>query len=168
MLKKAMLISFAFLLKTSYALSLMLGISTEDLTRNSDAIVIGEVLEVSSYWCEKTGRIMSRALVLREDTIKGTAPSVVEIEYEGGEIGGLGLKVSDSPHFTKGEKVLIFIKEKDQALRTYEVFGKAQGKYTITGLGLAVKGGFTVVEGENKVDNYISLKELVNKIKGAP
>lgn len=178
----------AFLL-SSNAWALMVGISTEDLTRRSDAVVTGVVESVESFWSEDGRTIYTRAVVLVRDLVRKRDDHVMQdanrviIEYEGGEVGGIGLKVSDAASFTKGENVLLFLKElpekagagalsgqaKSSAagpVNAYRIVGMGQGKYSISNDGIATKSGFTALKGADVVDNNISIEELTSRIRG--
>ena len=90
------------------------------------------------------------------------------MEYEGGEVGEIGLKVSDQPSFTGGEEVILFLKsgksKRDGDI--YNVVGRGQGKYVVGEDGIARKKGFSIAYGEDNIDNDIPAKDLIEKIKG--
>ena len=48
----------------------------------------------------------------------------------------------------------------------YQITGNAQGHYTIDSQGIARKGGFSLIQREDVVDNNIPLDTLINKIRG--
>ena len=156
--------------------ALMMGISTEELTRSSELVVSGQVESVESSWTADGKSIVTRAVVLINETVKGQAQGDrVVVEYEGGEVGGTGLKVSDMSPLLKGSDVILFLKsgmskaplsKQGQQQKTYHLVGKSQGKYTVGEDGIARKDGFSIMSGEQKVDSNISRQELVNKIRG--
>jgi hypothetical protein len=145
----------------------MKGLSTEELTKESEMVVIGEVKDVQSHWSNDGTTIFSSAAVVVYEIIKGRANHDIVVEYEGGEVGEIGLKVSDVEPLKKGEKVLLFLKtgksKKDGNI--YNIIGKSQGKYTIGEDGIARRGGFTTVSGEEVVDNNIPTEKLIDKIR---
>ena len=67
----------------------------------------------------------------------------------------------------KGEKVILFLKpgksKKDGIV--FNIVGKGQGKYTIGNDGIARKGGFSIMSGEEVIDKNIPVEVLINKIK---
>ena len=158
---------FFVCLSAVWSESLMVGLSTEELTRNADIVVVGEVRDLYSYWSEDGKRILTRAKVTVNEYAKGKYHAEVDVEYEGGEVGGIGYRVSDVAPLTTGESVLLFLKVK-QIERNFNVFsivGNAQGKYGVKD-GIASKTGFTVVKGtENVIDNNIPVEYLLNKIR---
>jgi hypothetical protein len=88
------------------------------------------------------------------------------VEYEGGEIGDIGLRVSDQSPLIKGEKVILFLrsgKSKKEGA-AYNIVGKGQGKYVIDADGIARKGGFSIAGGKEDIDNNIPVDKLIEKI----
>lgn len=174
------LIALAFILfLNSQADTFMIGLSTEELTRSSDSVISGTVRDTESFWSEDGKTILTNATVTVENLIKGSSPqNTIIVEHEGGEVGGVGLKVSDIAPLVKGEKVLLFLKSgpsrKFRDSRTsntgrekvHTLVGEAQGKYVIDSKGLAVKGGFSSAAGAEVIDNNLSLEELIRIIKG--
>jgi hypothetical protein len=158
----------AVLLFSIPAPAIMLGMSTEDLTKSSQTVIIGEVGDVVCQWSEDGKRIVTRATVEVDEVVKGNRNhSEIIVEYEGGEIGEIGLKVSDSPSLVSGENVILFLKEIGEArgASINNIVGKAQGKYSIGEDGIVRKTGFELLKGNNVIDNAISVDEIVGKIK---
>ncbi len=154
----------------------MVGLSTEDLTKGSDTVVTGRVETTESYWSADGRTILTRATVLVSEVVKGAPGSErVFVEYEGGEVGDIGLKVSDMAPLVQGETIVLFLKtgsarraqsvEGHGAGPTYNIVGKAQGKYVVDERGIARKSGFSVAGGEERIENDIPYHELINRIK---
>ncbi len=151
------------------ALAIMIGLSTEQLTKASRTVIMGQVEDVNSQWNEAGDRIVTRATVAVEEIIRGDLnEGQVIVEYEGGEVGEIGLKVSDSPSLIKGENVILVLEPKketrDGLIR--KIVGKAQGKYSIGEDGIARKIGFKVIRGKNVIDTRLPVNELVDRIRG--
>jgi len=148
---------------TGIGMALMLGISTEQLTRESDAVVQGEVTEKTSHWSDDGRTILTTVRIVPAEVVRGRLDGQeLVLEYEGGEVGDVGLKVSDSVSFEQGEHVLVFVRMKSKGL--HEVVGRAQGKYTLR-QGLARKGGFSVHGPRDMVDDEIDVTVLKERIK---
>lgn len=149
--------------------AVMEGISTDELTRASDAIVDGEVIDSRSFWSSDGRTIITRAVVAIGEVVRGrvTGKRIV-VEYEGGEVGDTGLRVSDMAVLEKGERVLLFLTEGKSRLsgRAYRIVGKGQGKYTIGKDDIARKRGFSVMRGRELIDNDIPVDLLKEKIRG--
>ena len=87
----------------SRAYSIMVGLSTEELTKGSEFIVVGKVESVESMWSKDGKTIISRAHIIINEVIKGEqSKERITVEYPGGEIGDIGLKVSDVRPLIKG------------------------------------------------------------------
>jgi len=155
----------------SMAYCLMKALRTEELAKSSDLIILGEVEEVSSRWSGDGKTIITRALVVTGEVMKGAAAETrIVVEYPGGEIGTSGLKVLDVSPLRKGEKVVLFLSAVglENGRTVYAMVGKGQGKYSIDDNGVARKGGFTVLKGEaTSIDYTISLDSLREKIRKA-
>ena len=160
--------SLAILLFPNLALGIMVGLSTEFLTKGADRVLTGIVEDVYSQWTEDGGSIISRCAVGIDAAIKGSLTDpFVTVEYPGGEVGATGLRVSDvAPLHTK-ERVLLFLRrtQQDRGAPVYRVFGNAQGKYTIDEQGLARKRGYTLAGESHVVDNDLPLSALIEKIQ---
>lgn len=174
MTKKVLIIKsaiLAILCLMSFELSaVMKGLSTEELTRASDIVIEGEVKDVKSHWSRNGKTIITRAIVINTTVIKGSAgQSQVIVEYDGGEIGDIGLKVSDVAPLKKNERVVLFLQsgESKRDGKVFNIVGKGQGKYTIGNDGIARKGGFSIIQGEELVDNNIPVDKLIDKIRKA-
>lgn len=164
---------------SSRAYSIMVGLSTEELTKGSEFIIVGKVESIESMWSKDGKTIISRAHIIINEVIKGEqSKEKITVEYPGGEIGDLGLKVSDIRPLKRGEVMLLFLKSKKDQRRgdeislsmgeeeVYQITGNAQGHYTIDHQGVARKGGFSLIQKEDVVDNNIPLNILINKIRG--
>jgi hypothetical protein len=156
--------------------AMMVGLSTEELTVKSDEVVVGQVQSIESRWSDDGRMIVSSATVLVNEALLGnTAESTVTVEYEGGEVGDLGIKVSDTVPLKRGEDVVLFLKARKDEYRTqalngggraYRLVGRAQGKYVVGSDGIARKRGFSLAANPGKVDNDLPVDELIRKIKG--
>lgn len=150
--------------------AMMEALSTERLTKSSDLVVEGEVENVVSAWTADRTAIMSSATISVVDVVRGTAaPISLTVEYEGGEVGEVGMGVSDGATVAAGQKVLIFLRKKRSSLEgaRYEFNGSAQGVYRIGADRIARKGGFSVLPGSgDAIDNDLDLDQLKAKIRG--
>ncbi len=151
-----------FLLLTEFfafqASALMVRKSIEELTSQADSILIGKVKKIESQWNEEKTLIYTDVTISVKQHTK-TLSDVGEVQeiivkVPGGEVGDIGLKVSDSPQFREGEEVFLFLKM--EKLPLFSVAGLFQGKYTIE---------------ENRVKNRIlglevPLDSFISQIKG--
>ena len=159
-------ITICFLSSESPAI--MQGMSTEDLTGASDLVLEGEVKDVKSFWGKDGKTIVTRAVILDSYVIKGRVTQKhIVVEYEGGEIGDIGFRVSDVAPLKQGEKVILFLKtgKRKKDGYVYNMVGKGQGKYTVDNDGMARKKGFSILNGEELIDNNIPVGQLIDKIR---
>ena len=159
-----------FLLLTEFIAApgsaLMVKKSLEELTSEADSILIGEVKKIESQWNEEKTLIYTYVTISVKQHTK-TLSGVGEVQeiivkVPGGEVGDIGLKVSDTPQFREGEEVFLFLRM--EKLPLFSVAGLFQGKYTIEEgrvknriLGLEVP-----------LDSFISqIKGILEKTKGS-
>jgi hypothetical protein len=159
-----LVVAMAILLGTSPPLrALMVGISTEALTDEAESVVLGEVERVESRW-DGRGRIVTDVWIRVDETLKnGVGPSVV-LTHPGGTVGDVGMRVSDTPSFQPGERVLCFVHGAD-ASGARRLVGDAQGKYRIGADGWARKSEFAVGPGAERVDWALPLDALRAKVR---
>jgi hypothetical protein len=153
---------------TSHAGAFMTGLSTEELTRSSEAVVVGNVEDIESRWNEDGTSIVTTASVVVEEIVRGRVIyQRITVEYEGGEIGEIGLKVSDVSPLEGGERVLLFLKsvKNKRNGHAYSIVGKGQGKYTVGRDGIARKRGFSLNARREVVDNDTPVERLIQKIR---
>ena len=159
-----------FLLLTGFLASqtsaLMVRKSIEELTSEADSILIGKVKKIESQWNEEKTLIYTYVTISvkqRTKTLSGVGEvQEIIVKVPGGEVGGIGLKVSDTPQFREGEEVFLFLRSEE--VPVFLVAGLFQGKYTIEEgrvknriLGLEVP-----------LDSFISqIKGILEKTKGS-
>jgi hypothetical protein len=159
---------FLFTVCSPYQSSAMVvTLSTENLTKTSDVIITGDVITSKSLWSADKHFIYTLATVAIREVIKGRPlQNNLTIVLEGGEVDGIGLKVSDVAPLIVGETVLLFLspeKITTPAMR-YRIVGKAQGKYSIDKKDMARKGGYSGEDGKPVLDHIIPLQSLLDEI----
>lgn len=80
--------------------------------RGADRVLVGRVASVSPTWQvnEFGDRLIVSVVRLDVDeTLKGTSQSVVELEVEGGTVGGLTLNVSDQIALVVGDRAVFYL-----------------------------------------------------------
>ncbi|KKK86190.1 hypothetical protein LCGC14_2765700, partial [marine sediment metagenome] len=84
------------------------------------------------------------------------------VKVRGGEVGDIGLKVSDTPQFREGEEVFLFLRM--EKLPLFSVVGLFQGKYTIEEGRVKNR----IMGLEVPLDSFISqIKGILEKTKGS-
>ena len=158
---------------TSPVTALMIPLSTEELTDQSELVIRVTVEDIQGKWSKKKDVIVTQVSIIIDKIYKGTLDEEkVIVEFDGGEVDGVGFGVSDTAQFTKGEEVLVFLKSGLSKVDgfVYNLIGAAQGKYIIDEEGIAKKEGFSVFiakeEDKTLIDNNISVDTLIKKISG--
>jgi len=145
--------------------ALMIERSAEELARDAKVIVQGEVRSVKSYK-GINGVIYTRALVLVNDVTKGkNIKKNITVEYEGGEVGDIGVWVEDEPSLEKGEQVLLFLTNSFWRKNVYYIVGGVLGKYAICPDD-TVSLGSSCDEEEDDQERQ-TLEDLLNEIENA-
>ncbi len=163
----AILAFYVALPQSSFAV--MLGLSTQELTRSASLVVIGEVESVTSAWTQDKKTIITTAEVIVAEALKGSPKTKkIRVQYHGGQVGDTIMRQSDAPVLNQGEKVLLFLAPGEPVRdgEAHTIAGRAQGKYTIGGDLIARKQGFTAIAGNpESMDLSISLEALIRNIR---
>lgn len=150
--------------------------SYEDLSRESDVILIGTAQEINpARWNTPDGKIPTESVddLQRDDTIytditinvdqyikNPLSSDEITVRIEGGAVDNVIVLTDHEPDFTEDETVLLYLKEGPSQLtgnigpEHFMVMGYAQGKFTLTDNGEAV-GTYETVR----------LEELLNTIE---
>ncbi len=125
-------------------------LSIEEMTQRANSIVIGTVESAQSQWEETQGRkrIFTYVYVEVEKYIKGVGERLIEIKVPGGEVGEITQLVSDTPQFTPGERVILFLQPE-----FFQLVGWHQGKYNVEGEKISGLGA--------KVDDFINMIQKI-------
>lgn len=111
--------------------SLVLAMELDELTRRSDQVVVGEVVEVTTTWDERHERIWSTVELTVAETWKGATPGTgrLRIVQPGGSVGDVEMKVHGLPGFSVGERAVLFLQaRKDGAKVHHALVGLGQGR----------------------------------------
>ncbi len=154
--------------------AVMIKLSLQDLTNAADTIVLGEVKNIQFEWSMDKSVILTVVTLKIHEVWKGDYYNdQILIQFPGGIIDDMGLKVSDMPIFQEKERVLVFLKSIMNINETknsstvslglfpaFSVFGYAQGKYSITENGVAYKDGYGLISKDPESDSILSLSSL--------
>lgn len=112
--------------------ALMLKLSKEDLCKDSDAIVQGKVVKAESRWDDEYRKIYTFVTFVVDEKFKGNRiGNTITIRIPGGEVGDIGMVVSDVNSLQTGEEGFLFLK-KITGRELFTFAGKNQGKFIIT------------------------------------
>jgi len=110
--------------------STFLAMSLDDLVRQADAVIQGEVIDLESFWTPSGRIIATDATIVVDERLVGTMPSVVKVRTFGGKVGDFSVEAHGFPIFQKGERVLLFAYvEPDDG--TVRVLGYQQGHFRV-------------------------------------
>ena len=98
------------------------------LTRTSDAVVIGKVVAVQSRLSSDGMKIITDAEIQVSQTLKGQVDTTVVVMQPGGEVGEMGQHVAGVAKFAAGEEVAVFLQARGHR---FFVTGLGQGKWRI-------------------------------------
>ena len=171
---RLVLISLAFAIMTvggiGSAVALMEALSISTLAKASTSIIRGEVIDTESMWNESGDEIVTRATIrVQSDFKRQVSEELVTVEYLGGEVGEIGMMVSDSPQMFAGEEVIIFLEPSEGSTdqQRFHVVGSAQGKFTLEEDGMVRTMGFTLVEQDGLMYRELSETDLIQQITDA-
>jgi len=128
------LVMLALLAGMSSWATVLLQMNTEALTGNADMILTGQVAGFAPKPVFENGMIFSDIMIFVTDFVKVSPDrqnvSYVTVRQLGGTYNGRTTVVPGSPTFQAGERVMVFLRQR-QASKYYEVVGMAQGKFEI-------------------------------------
>jgi hypothetical protein len=107
--------------------SLILALDLPTLVARADQISVVDVVSVKAAWNAEHDRILTTVDVAVVDCWKGAAApaSHVTVVQPGGTVGGLTMRIDGMPHFSPGERALLFLRGSAERA---SVVGMAQGK----------------------------------------
>lgn len=122
-------------------------LTVQQLASRADSILVGKVTDIACYE-EGEGNIYNQVTLSVEQTIKGETKQAVNVRVPGGELNGQTLWVEDTPSFQTGERVVVFLEEREDI---FTVVGGFQGKFSI--------------ENNNMVGGNMPLTEFIDQIR---
>jgi hypothetical protein len=118
-------------------------LSVGELARNAEVVAIGKIVAITSSWNRERTQISTRVDLEPEEVLKGV-PSRDRISFvqPGGRVGSVGSVVPETPSFSDGERVVLFLTRRRDGQRV--VIALFQGKFNIerdptTSLDMAVR-----------------------------
>ena len=104
-------------------------LTLEALTKQSDVVVQGTIVETKSFWGPNKQRIYTHTRVEVLRTLKGVAKAqTLVVQQWGGEVGGVRMDVPGNANLKTGEEVVLFLTNDAQF---HYVVGLSQGKFTL-------------------------------------
>lgn len=156
--------------------STFLNMSPREMLLESDAVVVGRVLSVDSFWnAEHTMIVTEVSLEIRE-TVVGAAPaSVVKIRTYGGQVESYRIEAHGFPTFAVEDRVLVFLRHDDNDPSSFSVVGYRLGQYNLIENGEgrtiavpALEGGVRLLDRDGRTapaPKAIDLEELKAQLR---
>ena len=163
--------------------TIMVPLSLEELTANSRTVVRGTVRQSQSVWGKSHKRIYTLTELEVSEVIRGQAPKTILVRTLGGEVEGIGMKVSGTPKFVADQDVIVFLRPDPMSEGGFMTVGMSQGLYRVekdsAGRTLAVPGvdGVAFVraraDGRQVVDHRTDVvrmpyEQFRARVRGAP
>ncbi len=127
--KLTLCMAFLVIAASSASASTFIAMSPEELVKSAEDVVVGYVLETYTHWNAERTKIITEVHVAVEEAVLGEPAGTVVIRTLGGEIDGMVSEVHGYPKFQPNERVLIFLKQRDDGLA--HVVGYSQGHYRV-------------------------------------
>lgn len=85
-------------------------VSFADLLTKADMIFVGDVLDVRPFAVDtRDGAVIkTRVTFVVRDALWGTASTLEILEFAGGELGDVGMKIAEMPTFLPGDRRVVF------------------------------------------------------------
>lgn len=87
--------------------TLLVAPSTIERGTRADVVVVGRVEGSRAGW--EGRRVVTRAWVVREQMIKGSVPTRVDVLVPGGTIDGIGMRVLGAAELRDGDRAMFFL-----------------------------------------------------------
>ncbi len=100
----------------------------ETLSTKAARVVLARVSNQYAGWDEAHRRIYTWTELEVLETWKGPDQSSVLVKSLGGQVGDVGMRVSGTPEFVPGERVVVFLREVGAE---FAVVGMSQGKFRV-------------------------------------
>lgn len=102
-----------------------------ELVAKSDQVLLGEVTAITSELVTRGSEraIFTRVTFAVRETVVGTAPALLTLEFLGGTVGELTMDVDGIPSFAVGRTEILFVQNNGRQI--CPLVGMAHGRYKI-------------------------------------
>jgi hypothetical protein len=108
--------------------------SLEEVVDTSESIVHGTVARTWSDWDDAHKYIWTHYEIQVTDKLKGDVSGTIVVSEPGGTVGETELQIAGTPHYAKGEEVVLFAER--TPLGYLRTCGWGQGKFNVERSGL--------------------------------
>jgi hypothetical protein len=148
---------FLFFAATAAFATTLLPFHLEDLTHESDRVVVGKIVTLSRMLDGKEHRGFTYVILTVAETWKGPQARSVTLKVLGGQAGEDPVKtrIPGAPSFVTGWNYLLFLTARpEEGGRFYNVTGWAQGKWEIDPAG-RLRDGRSLWDLRKEIDRYL-------------
>ena len=86
------------------------------LARDADVVAVMSLGSRRSYWAPRHDIILTEYRLVTTSTLHGLAPATLTVVEEGGEVGDVGLAVSDAMVFELGKSYVLLLERRPNGL----------------------------------------------------
>ena len=115
-----MIFAFAFI-SQAYGQKLITPLTIDELTEESDIVVVGKVINIKCDWDEKHSFIFTYITMKCSDYLKGKDGDTIIIRQMGGTAGNRRLRVDGDESFAMSEYVVVFLNKQNVTDKYYRV-----------------------------------------------
>jgi hypothetical protein len=114
----------------------------EEMVKEARQIIVAETVSTRASWRSNAeGRFIETTVTFKVDAvIKGAFVREQTLKFMGGEVGGIGMGVSDMVQFTKGDRDVLFVAEANNPLNALVGFNLGRFRLTSANLVLTHEG----------------------------
>ncbi|MBX2814090.1 MAG: hypothetical protein KTR25_19935 [Myxococcales bacterium] len=117
---------------TEYAsASVVVAQTVEQMALEAQVVVEARVRGQHVEWDRRHQRIFTITKLEVLEVWFGQASSVIEVRTLGGQLDGIAMSVSGTPHFRDGEEVVVFLSPDAEEKMQYRVLGLSQGMFRV-------------------------------------
>lgn len=124
-------VALALLAGSAFA-TVVVSENVEELTRQSTLVVRATVQQSMTAWDQGERKIWTWTELSVAEVLKGQAPRSLVVKQPGGEVGGVGQRVSGAAQFAPGEDCVLFLERAPDEPGVFIVRGLSAGKVRLT------------------------------------
>ena len=140
-------------------------LSIEELAVHAEVIAVGKIVAVTSSWNAERTEIFTRVELQPEEMLKGApAGDRVSFVQPGGRVGNLASAAAETPSFTEGERVVLFLVRRRNG--QLGVMGLSAGKFSVEresslGVDMAIRRA----PGSEQILDRVTLEALRSRVR---
>jgi hypothetical protein len=142
-------------------------LSVEELAVHAEVIAVGTIVAVTSAWNTERTQISTRVELRPEEMLKGATPvDRISFVQLGGRVGNIGSAAAETPSFTEGERVVLFLARRRNG--QLAVMALSEGKFNVerepsVGVDMAIRR----TPGSGQILERVTLETLRSRVRAA-